>query len=470
MSLRESDSPRALANMTQNRLFSISAKVETWSLRVKEWYTPSYRTCDVGEHEPSWVVARRANPTHCAFYRLPEELVLQILSNLGNATKGTAQRTCGLFMRIMFDPTLDCTEPGWRLRASRRFCSDLHFPLLMAPDLDLLDRDRFCDGCLRFREDGRYNNAIKALQSTLWCSHCNEFHKRPVFASRQRAASPARRICVLAKGKAQICNHESIGSPGVEALMPRVEKPHQICRHREHRLSWGARWKFLWGEPLYPELEYHGRPHINLRFHKDLPLIITSRATVLLFKLHHRTPVTRAFLQERLIANAHTLRTMLCPHVTIDDGQLRLPFCPSRCACFDSPRWTNHICSGLDILCCICTATKLRGPPGYFLPENFYRQHSYKCVFCEARYRWDRYGSTVTLTIEALSGFYKPNLPKTFCRYSRRVGWVSKLHPEAWGILEDEELRHVAWCDDTSCATRWRWGKLSRLLVQPDQP
>ncbi len=94
MLLRYRNVCRTLDNKIQNRLIitTIWAKLKTGSLRVKEWWTSSYRTCDVGEHEPAWVSARRANFTHCAFYRLPEELILQILGNLDNATQGIAQQ------------------------------------------------------------------------------------------------------------------------------------------------------------------------------------------------------------------------------------------------------------------------------------------------------------------------------------------------------------------------------------------
>lgn len=60
--------------------------------RVKEWYTDLYPTCDTGEHEPSWVLARRANLANCIFYRLPEELILQIVGSLDYVSKAIVLR------------------------------------------------------------------------------------------------------------------------------------------------------------------------------------------------------------------------------------------------------------------------------------------------------------------------------------------------------------------------------------------
>ena len=439
----------------------------------------SYPTCDVGEHEPSWVAARRANRMHCLFYRLPEELMLQILGSLDNATKGVAQRTCGLFMTILFDPTLYSLH-------SRNYGFALGYylvcpppPRLMQPDWLLINRGRFCLDCLRFREDGRYEDAIQALRSPLWCSHCNKCHNRAAFSPRQRAvSSPATRVCVLAEGKARICRNESItySSSWAEDLrcfpISQIAEPLQpICRHPDHRLPWYISRQRSQEGRCYPDAQTpsDGAPCIGKLYDSPQPgreQAIGSSATFLLFQIQRGTPLTRAFLQERLIANADTLGKMLCPHVTVDDGQLLLPFSPSCCACFDGVRWVHHPCKE-QRMCCRCTAAKEPGRVGYFLEPCFLREHIYQCNVCDASYSWFRYGSAVTITVRVLGGTCNPNMPtERQHRFSRNRYWVSRLHPESWGIYEDEELHHVAWCRDIFCASRWRWNQLLRLLAR----
>ena len=68
-------------------------------------------------------------------------------------------------------------------------------------------------------------------------------------------------------------------------------------------------------------------------------LLLNTR--ILLFQLPGESLVTRAWLQDQLTANERILEKMLCPHVTLHDGQLLLPFSPSRCACFDCLRWID---------------------------------------------------------------------------------------------------------------------------------
>jgi hypothetical protein len=436
--------------------------------RIKEWYTDSYPTRDTGEDEPSWVLARRANLANCRFYRLPEELILQILGDLDDVSKAIALRTCGLFMRIMFDRTLftqplgfrahtdirvwpPFTQPAWSLPLEAR-----HERLALRKQVDhLLDRDRFCDPCRQFREDGRYDNAMQALQGTLWCSHCDKVHKRPLFSAHQRDASSATRICVLAEGRVPFCAHLSIRWDFNSKVVSAREE--QVCRHPDHDPAWYTCWK----DSFRPRLVIY--PSYNSSHAYLMPT-----TTLFLFRLYRGAPLTRAWLQERLTAKAHVLDKMLCPHVTARDGQLLLPFGPDRCACFDCPRWIDHVCSHghSSWSCCRCNAAKTSGLAGYFIPGEGSRwRHGYDCVICGASYQWRRHGSAVYLEIRMsmdsrdIAWPVRP-FPSFLSSY-----WFYKLHPESWGILDDEELHHVAWCDDINCMTRWRWGRLLRLLV-----
>lgn len=440
--------------------------------RVKEWYTSSYPTCDTGEYEPSWVLARRANLANCKFYRLPEELILQILGNLDYVSKATALRTCGPFMRIMFDRTLfshtrrfrfstdiqvwpPFEQPAW----SQPYKTYLEMRSLRKQVDRLLDRDRFCDPCRRFREDGRYEKAAQALQGTLWCSHCDKVHKRPLFSPQQRDASSATRICVLAEGKAPFCAHLSIGWDSTQNVISTRE---ELCRHPDHDPAWYTCLKDSFTNHRSPGYE---RPCLEfMPRHNSHSLNLWSQTEFLLFRLHRAAPVTRAWLQERLTAKAHVLDKMLCPHITARDGQLLLPFGPDRCACFDCPRRIDHSCSSYHSFCCRCNTTKTSGLAGYFIPGEFNWRHTYRCAVCNASYDWRRCGSAVYLKIDTLSGGHNLDLPVQPRFGSRHTYWLYKIHPESWGILDDEELHHVAWCDDINCTSRWRWERLSRLL------
>ena len=154
---------------------------------------------------------------------------------------------------------------------------------------------------------------------------------------------------------------------------------------------------------------------------------------------------------------------MLCPHVTLHDGQLLLPFSPSRCACFDCLRWIDPSGTGSHTFCCCCRYREGSRQAGSFLERGIYPLHSHQCGACRAQYSWIRIGSAVFLGIRHLRGRYKTTPNPFNKRFARYLYWQYSIHPESWGILEDDELHHVAWCKETSCATGWRWERLYRL-------
>ncbi|KAH8646214.1 hypothetical protein BX600DRAFT_555916 [Xylariales sp. PMI_506] len=191
---------------------------------VKEWYTSSYPTCNTDKYEPSWVLAQRTNLANCRFYRLPDELILQILDGLDYVSKAIILRTCKLFMRIIFDLLLFSQTRGFYPQTAIQVWPPFHrttsgtpleaagLKMLSLPKQveHLLDRDRFCEPCRQFRDDGKYKKVTKALQRTLWCSNCHKTHKRPLFSPHQRETSSATRLCVLVEGTAPFCAHLSI--------------------------------------------------------------------------------------------------------------------------------------------------------------------------------------------------------------------------------------------------------------------
>lgn len=388
-------------------------------------------------------------------------------------------RTCGLLMRISFDHTLSSQTLGYRYttdievwppfeqRASSMPLEAGREMLELRKQVDrLLDRDRFCEPCRQFREDGGYEKAMQTLQGTLWCSHCNKEHKRPLFSAHQRAASSATRICVLVEGKAQVCAHLSIGWDSTRHAASVTE---DLCRHPDHDPAWHTRWKDSIANDRSPG---YARPHLlSSPPHNSRCTNMLSATTFFLVRLNRGIPITRAWLQEQLTAKAHVLDKMLCPHVTARDGQLLLPFGPDRCACFDCLRWIDHWCSHEDssFWCCRCNSAKTSGLAGYFIPGEsdgmLNWRHTYRCGICCASYDWRRSGAAVYLRICTLTGSDELAWPAGPFSFLRSHYWLYKLHPESWGILDDEELHHVAWCDDINCMTRWRWERLSRLLV-----
>ncbi|KAM7212902.1 hypothetical protein V8F06_011708 [Rhypophila decipiens] len=436
---------------------------------LKEWWAGPCRSSPIGPIpciDPPWVLGRRANHANCPFYRLPEEIVLRIMGNLDHVSKAMAMRTFGRLLRIAFDPSFDpqntkvqsflrnwCVseisvwppfeQNEWRVPYQERLALRARWEQMDR----LLDRDRFCAPCRRFRDDGRYKNALQALQETLWCSHCEKAHKRAFFSAHERVKTTTQddpRICILTEGKSHVCAHLSIklGTTGTR---------------------------------LYPEIEASNRNRVGVTLRIDSPLRESKRpclknlkpgsrhslkftTTTFIANVNGGPHETREWLQQRLAEKADALDKMTCPHVTARDGQLMLPFAPGHCACFASHGWPEHTYRTISI----------RLEEGHKFMASEYGPgspniHEYKCQTCNCTYTWRRLDSRLYLQVDCDTQDFGPSTLFGW-KDQTRYHWLSNIHPDSFGIQQDEELHHVAWCDDINCMTRWRWDRLLRLL------
>ncbi|KAM7198126.1 hypothetical protein V8F33_005184 [Rhypophila sp. PSN 637] len=487
---------------------------------LKEWWAGSSPTPCTDEQEPPWILGRRANHANCPFYMIPEEIVLRIVSNLDHFSKAMAMRTCGRFLRISFDPSLcppktkgqsvlgnwcvseisvwpPFEQDEWSVTYQERLALRARWEQMDR----LLDRDRFCAPCRRFRDDGRYKNALQALQEPLWCSYCEKTHKRAFFSAHERTKATTQddpRICILGEGKSQVCAHLSIklDTTGT-TLYPEIEESNRpwieseswllrggihTCRHpdhdQDHRVPWHQRWMGSFSDQSE-------RPCVN-NLERGSRLSLKFGTTIFIANVNGEPHETRAWLQERLADKADALDKMTCPHVTARDGQLMLPFAPGHCACFDSHGWPAHTSTLYDSnschpilwggvtrksgLCCRCqTAQSASGSrEGHKLMASedgpgSPNIHQYECQTCSCTYTWRRLDLRLYLQIEGHAQRFGPSSLLDW-KDQTRYHWLSNIHPDSFGIQQDVELRHVAWCDDINCMTRWRWDSLLRLL------
>lgn len=199
----------------------------------------------------------------------------------------------------------------------------------------------------------------------------------------------------------------------------------------------------------------------------------------------------------------------LCPHVAIDDSQLLLPFEPNQCVCFEHPHpeleepspdtgpvvtynndppctplvHDNCETSGFSGICCKCLAARTnREIPrqGHFMrpedydhlgregktmdkknkcdPDPWMASHVLKCSQCAAKYTWFRSGRDSRRVFLQLERRF--TMPESVTSKE----WLARIDPESWGLSEDTELRHVVWCHEGGCETRYRWKALLTAL------
>ena len=185
------------------------------------------------------------------------------------------------------------------------------------------------------------------------------------------------------------------------------------------------------------------------------------------FDVDPRLPVTRQHLRDFLASSTNIFGHALCPHVSLNDGQLFIAFEQNQCTCFDGPSHqnvpTSHDChSPLQGKCCRCVSDESPSRRGYFMPtENPFRvfgePHSYQCAVCQTTYFWKRDQSHPDRVCLCATRY-------VFARTPTSREWLINLNPESWNITEDKDLRHITWCPNSLCRTAVRWAGMLQVL------
>jgi F-box domain len=155
-------------------------------------------------------------------YRLPEELLINIMENLDDVSLLCLRRTSRKFMRLFGNRSFkkyhgsDLTGPRQSehknaikgRRDHRKF-------------LAIIGRDRLCSDC---HESSQGAENSKMAQYRAWseellhCSGCAVDHPSCAFSRTQRLMSPERRVCIGRQGFVRVCRHRIFTWAEIESL------------------------------------------------------------------------------------------------------------------------------------------------------------------------------------------------------------------------------------------------------------
>lgn len=320
-----------------------------------------------------------------------------------------------------------------------------------------------------FQSSGRLSESLERLQQPTWCSGCGKQHPLLFFSAVQRGIASAHRICIGREGSIRVCAHEAVTWPDVEAANAKAPEASTAnrtvkkCRDASHRPMHVPGWQC--------------KPKFTL--FASLPTDALVHWTNPAFDIDPTVPIKKEHIRDYLTARKQIFGHALCPHVELGDGQLLLPFEHNQCVCFEATQAGDAVSSrpyeplshSCGIYpweqCCRCIAVKKPSQGGCFSSSNKYSRvleddcHHYICAECSTSYSWIR-----------------DTLNRVYLRISRHIclkegpsslGWLSGMDPESYGIAQDEQLRHVAWCVDAQCSTRSRWSRLLYLLRRTEK-
>ncbi|KAM7185265.1 hypothetical protein V8F33_012494 [Rhypophila sp. PSN 637] len=472
---------------------------------------------------PVWLQNYLQNRKQSPLYQLSAELIFLIVTNADRVTRHCMRRACRLFLASIGDG--DIRDFEYRQRGGNpnelvpwEGPNTLHFfhgrfllprqvwPVHEHPVgingrrtlLQLLARDRGKrrDCCHGYQQSGRAEEILSRYARRVWCSGCNEKHALILFSATQRRMPDHERICIRREGRIRLCSHEAVSWEDIHRTSRTFEDSQprfcdnlmwRSCTHQSHHSPEINLWRSL-----------RVIPRVSIFKRLSGPLDISISWSSPVFDLDPNDPdllITRQDIREHL--DSQTTPTLfehsLCPHVAVNDGQLLLPFEPNQCVCFDQePVSETSECLGqchdcghkslcIDYTCCRCLAVKSGHAhrqgnfmriedPGHQDWETSSNKkmkttfrtfdpwlisHVLQFTQCLGRYSWNRYGRSVFLSYR--NTFTQPTAPT-------EMSWLDKLDPESWGISADEELRHVVWCPDKDCSTRYRMRALMRAL------
>ncbi|KAM7212141.1 hypothetical protein V8F06_012466 [Rhypophila decipiens] len=427
---------------------------------------------------PVWFQNYQQNRKQSQLYRLSAELIFLIVTNADRVTRHCMRRACKLFLAAIGDGDIRDFEYrqrggnpnelvpwegpktlrfphsilGWAQRPIRPVWPVHEHPVGINGRRTLLqllarDRGKRCDSCHDYQQSGRAEEILSRFSRRVWCSGCKEEHALILFSATQRCMPEHTRICIGREGRIRLCSHEAVSWEDIHRT-PRIFEDSQSrrllrsCTHQSHHSPETNLFKSLavpklliskgfgihniiisWSSPVF-DLD-PDEPDLLIR-KQDIRDHLNSQTTPTLFK--------------------HSL----CPHVAVNDGQLLLPFEPNQCGCFDQEPVSEtseylgqcHDCDKFcefDYRCCRCLTVKSR---------HSFRQGDFMRIECSE------------------DGSVEPSYQNTFPRPTAPtvMWWLDKLDPESWGISADEELRHVVWCPDKDCPTRYRMRALMRAL------
>lgn len=417
------------------------------------------------EHHSSSHLDRSFEKADILIQNLPEELLLEILTYLDDCSLYLVRQTCRLFLRLSYDAKFreyykDNTDAAWLSPPSYpypywRMDFVWRMPIAQYQHFyRLLRKDTYCGRCCQTHENGHFSKAKEWLRSQLFCSGCEVFHPRFLFTVDQRTKASSNRVCIGRQGYIRACPHRSIFWSDIEEfqseLFPGVSD-NQLeinCEECANPKDKGLNKGILTGASIIFE-KIEG--HLFLTVRQEIPVFCSGPTQITyseLKRLCHNSP------------NRGVFESVSCPRIGPLDGCLIMcAFDAHQCACISSSWAERFGCENHPLLCLCCQCQMMTRPQvaGNFLPSR-HRLHQSSCLsHCNASYSWDRDEATGVVTVSIEKRVYVLESP-----YSPY--WIAHLDPHSYSITADSEGKHVTWCPDKNCGTRYRWNGMDRAL------
>ena len=453
------------------------------------------------------IAATRHNFSRSRLCRLPEEMILCIMSFLTPLEIQCLRRTCRIFLRFYSSRKFAKGHEGASERDPELFYPwdgprPGRWPHKRVTELLATEREGYCDSCLARRRSPTWQADVRRLtRSFLYCSGCKIEHAAGLFSMVERYSSSSSRVCIGHEGFVSLCSHRNVAweevvrgasrlrnaddtAGGLEAILPL-----KYCRHPSH----GSRQK------------YHGdpRPGISVSGSQEheTPVAALMGGSGMLVELwlcgtghvfvaglgggspNHKRAATPAFVCRAVRHSRKGLGEYLAPEM--GPGRLMEMNCfdPNRCCCLRySGMEPSSRCWPLTPLGDLPAGT-CRAPDGQtlealrpwnenteggdFLRDAPAQRHRAKIMTTVDGAFASGPGSSTTVDIV-------PCLLGSQClevEYSRRItvapdplpvgpvtkAWLRSVDPDSYRLTDDVESFGILWCLRPGCRNYYRY-------------
>lgn len=259
----------------------------------------------------------------------------------------------------------------------------------------------FCQPCQKARASPEYDRRFVQLQNPLHCSMCAQKHSAVYFSATQRKAPESIRKCIGHQGKCVVCPH-------VEFSLADIQE-------------WGRKRRGETSEMKCPEptCPYAQASVIHVRDKKYHRIEGSWKASV---DTDQGVDFVEACLAK--LQDIHkACPAAFCPHLQTTLTRLESLDSLEQGSFGESKSWDS------SVFCVVCNMHIVFDQEEQTTRES---DRWFKSQCYAIRHRF-------SIKIER--------------NCSMDTDWIKLLDPESYGHFDDEETKHITWCDDRDCAT-----------------
>lgn len=424
-------------------------------------------------------------PTRSILARLPDNILLRIMSHGDDIDILCLRRTCRTMLRLTAGPEFSRLYS----RVGQRFSSG--YPQEQVPEAakdqlhSLLRRDMYCELCRTVESEMER----RLREESLYCSGCRLSHLVGLFSFRQRRSESDRtRICIGREGYLRACQHLTVSWAQIERWLktwPRYALSFQ-CDDASHGQSW----------PLagHPNTSLHR--HVTVEIGKiisdygnqsRLSRVPGNYVLRISWDTHLNLP---ALGQEEgievsdIIVKVEWIRQNGGSYIFRDRGdkfpqEMRF-FDPNICSCLRLPspppgrswNWNNRE-NTESALCSFHNRKDPRRPPLVYLNSGKIKANLefFEHCGCIMNEPWEDVVIKKCSSLASCVHFnYTKNVPMGPSRYYHCKGvtdpetgkcmndtqpwwasWYMSVDPESISLRDDEDSKGIYWCDTKTC-------------------